>query len=293
VAGLAQEDEYAAYLKAKSAFDSGDYVTAAARFDALLERTPSNPALAVECHKYAGVAFLFIGDEDRSRRNFYNLLSLSPDYALDPLLFPIEVVDFFISVKSSNAERLEELRRAKALEETRRRQAEEAKKQAELAKLAKTFYIQRAEQSRSLLVALMPLGAGQFQNGHKVKGGLFLAAEALLIAAATTSYALHESLRREASSPIAEDSVLHDLENRELASRAVNQACLFTLGGVLIAGVIDALYYYRPNVVTWRQIEEKDIPDGLLHRQGTSISSPKKGPKISLELKGMGLRGRF
>ncbi|MCU0663696.1 MAG: hypothetical protein MUC50_15375 [Myxococcota bacterium] len=289
----AEEDEYSTFLKAKSAFDAGDYVTAAARFDGLLGSALSNPALAVECHKYAGVAFLFIADKERSERHFYDLLSLDPDYELDPLLFPIEVVDAFISVKSKNRERLEEIRRAKVAEEERRNAAQEAQRQSELAKLAQTFYVERAQKSRSLLVAVMPLGAGQFQNGHKTKGALLLSAELLLAAAATTSFALHESLRRKAASPIASGSTLERYEQQEVATRVVNQACLLTLGGVLIAGFIDSLTHFHAETVTWRLIKEEDVPNELRHRRGKNDSAQPNGPTVSLKLSGLGMTGQF
>lgn len=291
--GYSDEDEYAAYLKAKSAFDAGDYVSAAARFEELVEGTARNPALAVECHKHAGVAFLFIGDKERAERHFSDLLSLTPDYELDPLYYPIEVVDFFISVKSNNRDRLEELRRARAADEVRRKAAEEEHRRAELAKLAKTYYVERTHESRSLLVAVMPLGAGQFQNRHKTKGILLLSSELLLAAAATTSFALHESLRQEASAPIANANDFHRFKQQEQVTRAVNQACLITLGGVLIAGFIDALYHFQPQTLTWRQVDEKDVPKELRRRRGESSTRSTKTQSLSLEINGLGLAGRF
>jgi tetratricopeptide (TPR) repeat protein len=257
----ATADEFDQFAIAKNAFEAGEYEVAVTRFEELLIAEPKNPALVLETHKLLGVSYLFVGNRKEAEANFLKLLTLSPEYALDPMELPIDVVDFFTEIKHKNDERLAEIARARAAEEAARRKAEEEARRKELEALARTFYLERSREEKSLLVSLMPLGAGQFQNGEKLKGSLFLGGELLLGATAVTTYFLHEGLRPRSKEPFTSESDREAYERLEAGYRITNHASLVALAVLATVGIIDSLYNFEKETVIWKEVEEGDVPD--------------------------------
>jgi tetratricopeptide (TPR) repeat protein len=165
----AENDDYSHFERAKNAFDAGEYKEAVSRFDALLKKQPKNAALVLECHKFIAVSYLFVGDKVAAEHHLTELLTITPDYDLDPMMFPMEIVDFFQEMKTKNKKQLDALSLARAREEAQRKATEEAQRKAELEKLKRNVYLERTRKKNSRLVAVIPFGAGQFQNGHIVK----------------------------------------------------------------------------------------------------------------------------
>jgi tetratricopeptide (TPR) repeat protein len=262
-AGEARADEFEDFANAKNAYEAGQYQTAVTRFEALRAANPKNKGLAEETNKLLAVSYLFLGNKTEAEKSFIEILTDDPDFALDPLIFPIDVIDFFSEVKARHAERLAALSAARAAEEEARRKAEEERLRIQTEKLKRNVYINREVQRRSVLVALMPFGAGQFQNGHKVKGALFLTGEILLAAGSITTFILHERLRPAASEPIDSSSELSKYEQMEKGYRIANTACATALGVTAIAGIIDSLFYFHKETVTWKRLDEREVPPAL------------------------------
>ncbi len=256
-------DEFDDFTKARNAYEAGEYVAAVERFTALLAGEPRNPAIVLESQKLLGVSYLFVGDQAAAEAALLKLLTLSPEFELDPMLFPIEVIDFFTDVKARNDERLAALARARAAEEEARLKAEEERRLAEIEKLKRNVYLERNLERRSWLVAVLPLGAGQFQNGETVKGALFLGGEVLLGAAAATTFGLHENLRDHATEPFESAEDREAYESMEAGLRIANQVCLGALAAVAIAGIIDSAVRFEKETVTWQPVEEREVPTHL------------------------------
>jgi tetratricopeptide (TPR) repeat protein len=256
-------DEFDDFTKARNAYEGGEYQAAVERFTALLAAEPRNPVIVNESLKLLGVSYLFVGDPAAAEAALLKLLTLSPDFELDPMLFPIEVIDFFTDVKARNDERLAALARARATEEEARRKAEEKHRLAEIEKLKRNVYLERSTEKRSWLVALLPLGAGQFQNGEPVKGALFLGGEVLLGAAAATTFGLHESLRDRAAEPFESAEDRESYERLEQGLRIANQVSLGALAAVAVAGIIDSAVRFERERVTWQPVEEREVPENL------------------------------
>ncbi|MCP4602514.1 MAG: hypothetical protein GY847_18690 [Proteobacteria bacterium] len=288
---LARADEYSQFIRAKNAYDVGEYKEAVSRFHDLLEIGLSSKALALECHKLIAVSYLFVGDQEAAEYHFSELLTISPEYSLDPMMFPIEVIDFFTEVKGKNEDRLKALARVRAQEKKRRKAIEEANKKAEFEKLRRNVYLERTYKENSLLVAMLPFGIGQFQNGHTVKGALFLGGELVLAASTVTTYFLHESLRQEAKEPFKSSYDRDDFDRREVGYRITNQASLVALSVLAVTGIIDSLYNYQSEVVTWKRVQEKDVPANL--RPGKSIPDTSFVPYIGEGIIGIDIIGRF
>jgi tetratricopeptide (TPR) repeat protein len=274
VAARAAADEFQDFANAKNAYEAGEYQTAVSRFEDLKASQPRNKGLVEELHKLLAVSYLFLGDQAKAEESFLELLSADPGFALDKYAFPIDVIDFFAEVKRRHAERLSALAAARAAEEAAREEAEAEKRRLELERLKRNVYLGRETERRSLIVAVLPFGAGQFQNGHNVKGGLLLGGELLLTSAAITTFILHERLRSDAAEPIATPSERERLENLEAGYRISNAACVVALGAVMIAGIVDSLFYFRKEVVTWNTLQERDVPRELRPKPVAAVVAP-------------------
>lgn len=290
-AGQARSDEFDEFIHAKSAFDAGEYGEAVARFDQLLASGLSNPALVIECHKLIGISYLFVKNREKAEYHFAELLTLSPNQVLDPMIFPIEVVDFFLEIKEKNKERLTALQQARIEEGKREKAAEEARRKAEFEKLRRNVYLEKTRRENSLFVALMPLGAGQFQNGDTIKGVIFLGGELLLSAAATTTYILHETLRPQSKEPFSSSKQRDEYTRLEMIYRVANRVSIAGLAVLAAAGIVDSLYDYESEVTEWKPIPEKDVPRDL--RPGASKMHISLAPEINEDMVGMELSGRF
>ena len=284
-------DEYDQFAIAKNAFDAGEYQESVKRFDALLKSGLQNPSLVIESHKLIAISYLFIGNETEAESHFTKLLTLAPDFTLDPLLYPIEVIDFFTKIKQKSKKQLEALAKARAIEEANRKAREAARQKAEAEKLKRNVYIEREVQKKTLLVAMLPFGAAQFQNGDRLKGYLFLSGELLLTAAAVTFYFLHASLRDEGTTPVDPDD-RKMYENRERVYRIGNHVSIGTLAAVGIAGLIDGLLRFQYETVTWKRLNDKDVPDDVKpHRSvGTKL---RVSFQTNHTMLGLSVAGRF
>ncbi len=285
----ARADEFEDFAGAKNAYEAGEYETAVFRFEALMASEPTNKGLIQEIHKLLAVSYLFVGNKDGAEAQFIELLTLDPGFDLDQLEFPIDVVDFFTNVKSRHAERFAALARERAREEEVRRKAEEIRRKAELEKLKRNVYLERTTEKSSLVVAFVPFGAGQFQNGHKIKGALFLSSELLLSVTTITTFILHARLRPRSEEPFSSSKEREDYERLEAGYRISNQVSLGVLGAVAVVGIIDALYYFERETVEWQPVKEKDVPHHL--RPGGPTA--KIVPFVSDTGIGIGAAGSF
>ncbi len=240
--------------RGKNSFDRGEYGRASEILRPLLypEIRLESEGQIVEAYRMLGVAELFQGDNDAAAQEFRKLLQVRPAYRFDPLLDPPQVVDLFNGVlRAHEAEvaTLEAKQREAALARQRDRE------QCEKLRAGPTVVEKRFGRN-SFAVNLVPFGAGQFQNGHRIKGWTFLTVEALLaavsVAAFSTNFALYgtsptrKCLRDTGAAPCPPEDIDHTDENRSrwlLRTQVASGAAFF----VAVAwGISDALYYYRP-----------------------------------------------
>src|SRR5436190_16967835 len=168
-----------AFDRGRTAFGRAEYQRAIEILYPLLypEVLLDSEGEVVQAHRMLGVAYLFENKPDEARREFRKLLELRPDYRFDPLLDPQRVVDFFNGVLKEEETTIAEM-------EARRRQrelGEEQKRRRQAMRLHLPPTILRYER-HSFAVNFIPFGAGQFQNGQRRKGWVFLGAEAALAA---------------------------------------------------------------------------------------------------------------
>jgi tetratricopeptide (TPR) repeat protein len=277
----AKANDFDEFEAARNAYDMQDYAKAAQLFDTLVGGDVprlTNRSLLLESEKYLAASYLFLGKLDLAEQRFDLLLHMDPGYMLDPLGFPEEVQRLFARVKTRlDAERLaaaearqrEEDRASKAQVDRERHERERWQR---LTQLAQTEHVSEV---RSRWVATVPLGVGQFQNGHDGLGLVLAVSETSLLAICITSFVLHENLRGQKPAPSRVDAA----RLAEEAFRYTNQISFGLFAALAVTGIIDAQIRFRGS----RSYERRrPLPASLYG-----------GPELSIGPTSLALRLRF
>jgi hypothetical protein len=244
------------YARGAVAFDRGDYARAIEILRPLLYPEPrlQSEGEIVRAHRMLGVAHLFERQNDQATQEFRKLLQLRPSYRMDPLIDPPLVVDFFNGVLKQQEAELAELGRMREEAEADERRRREAVRNG-------PTLIERRFVRNSLALAFMPFGVGQFQNGQRTKGWVFLGSEAVLagvsIGAFATNFALYgfrpvirceeadPATRGPGCSPGYRPSPDQARSQLLLKVQLVSGALFFAAA---IWGVTDAVLHFQPEV---------------------------------------------
>jgi hypothetical protein len=240
--------------RGKNAYDRGEFRRAVEIVRPLLypEIRLQFESQIVQAHRILGVSYLFEKKQAEATGEFRKLLQLSPDYHFDPLLDPPEVVDYFNTVRKEYSAELAQLEaKHKQAERARQRDKEECEKVR-----AGPAFIEKRVGRNSFVVNFFPFGAGQFQNGQRKKGWAFLTAEALLgavsLGAFATNLAVYGLHPQRACLYDVKDTACpagaidHTNENRSRWLTRVQVASGAMFFGAVAWGILDAIYYYRP-----------------------------------------------
>ncbi|HVV16664.1 MAG TPA: hypothetical protein VHH90_05610 [Polyangia bacterium] len=273
-APAAQPTPREAFERGRTAFGRAEYRRAIEILNPLLypEVVLDSEGEVVQAHRMLGVAYLYANRLADARREFHKLLELRPDYRFDPLLDPQPVVDAFNSVvkeEESEIAAIETRRRLRDQELAARRQRE--------ARLHPSPSAVVVYERHSYLLNFVPFGAGQFQNGQRRKGWLFLGIEgglaAVSLGAFLTNFALYGvDPRRHCLTPQTTDAtglpvpcpnIDHSQEHTSrdlLAVQLVSGGLFFAAA---IWGVVDALRHYQRDVLLPAAPPAGDLRVGL------------------------------
>jgi hypothetical protein len=160
-------------------YADGEYKLAAAALESALAR-PLAPAERRRGRSFLVAGHFLLGDRARASDEARLLLQDDPAFRLDPNLFPPDVVAFF-----------ENARRAMPPPPPSRASVAPAAAKAEPPRPI------LLPQRRPFVLALVPLGVGQFANGEPELGAGFLIAEGVLFAVSGIALASFESMKIE------------------------------------------------------------------------------------------------
>ncbi|MBW2260526.1 MAG: hypothetical protein JRG91_01025 [Deltaproteobacteria bacterium] len=260
------QDDLAEFQLAMNAYDTGEFETAEQRFTALLERDPplDNKALVFEVHKYLGATLMFLGKNPEAEARFEALLREDPDYELDPVLFPTDILDTFYKVKLRIADELAAIQAEKEKEAAKAKAEKAAKKKMLIESIKEAsmpVYLGREQRTRNPLFALVPFGVGQFQNGHMLKGFLFLGGELALLGANITLWGLSEYYGNQATRVHAarQETYKGYFDMLKDATNVMGAVVI----AAMVAGVIDAVIYYvklGEGQTAWKTVDTEDVP---------------------------------
>lgn len=265
----------------------------------------SDPAIVERGRLYYATCSLLEGDEARARKELRAALQENPLMpSPDSLTFPPPVVSLFLEVRDevqqliADREREQVLRLRRENEKARRRAELRMERERQLEELAGKETI-IAKNSR--ILAALPYGVGQFQNGDRNLGGFFLVTEGLLtVSAATSGLILEGMTARKNRSERRPDKTRYD--NQTEAAYLVMKWSTWSLLGVYALGVLEAQLRFKPE----RRLADRPRPlppdldeeDGAQASEDTTSDSaggPLVRPSMGVLPGGgfVGVTGRF
>ena len=253
----AQADAQADFEKARAAYRAHAYEDAEARFSALLDpRAPEKlePAVASQARMYLGATHIAEKRIQDAERVFEKLLVEDPRYDPDPLTFPTDVLNDFIDVRARIRQRLNDAAALAARLEAEKRAREELEKKHQAERLHILEQMAAEEKitvRHSRLVASVPFGAGQFQNGQNTLGWIFLGVEsALVIGSGIAFIPYNDAINRRNEEHNAGDPDHKEnlYSNRAQTAQAVNLGIVGGLVLVMAGGVLQAHLAFVPEV---------------------------------------------
>jgi tetratricopeptide (TPR) repeat protein len=251
--------------KARAAYLARNYAEAEERLRTLVDPKTGLKELGLlsQARMYFGAVLLAQGKRELAGEVFEKLILEDPSFEPDPLGFPGDVVNTFFDVRgqlqekirqaAQNAARLEQERRARAEDERRRQEAW-------LAQVKQMAQEEKITVRHHRLVAFLPFGAGQLQNGDTVLGWTFLVSEAALVAGTGITLPLYAYARSRAD----EEASSGDLDRKAQVYKTradniltVNWSLAGAFAAIAITGVVQANLAYVPEAV---ETKKRDLP---------------------------------
>ena len=261
----ARADEVSDFEKGRAAYAAKNYDDADRRFHAMLDAETGSlhdPSLISEARMYLG-AVLFAKQMTKEAGGVFEKLLLDkPEYEPDPLRFPQDVINFFIDTRQRIIEKINSVKAQKARLDKERRDAEIAAKQRQEARLVRLEQMAAEEitvERHSRLFALLPFGAGQFQNGDKVLGWTFLAVESSLFVAGSVTFPIYRVQYTNASQAFLRGDTAEAQQwlDRASATRVANLVLFGAFAATAVVGVLQAELAFVPENV---EIKRRPLP---------------------------------
>lgn len=224
-----------ALKRANRAYTFGDYEGAVQVLTPVVEPEMEIRGLSeqVRAFELLGLSHWYLGQNDASKRYFRRMILVNPDKELDPRLVPPPIIEFYEDLRQDLAE---DIKRSEA--ELRKRIEEEERQRRERNALIKEV----TYKENSLVVALLPFGVGQFQNGDETLGWIFLTAEVAAITLSVSFLYAAESLRQPNGFFRPEEADL--ARNLQTAQIISGGAAI----GLMVAGIVHSVSRYRERV---------------------------------------------
>jgi hypothetical protein len=268
--------------KAYNAYAAHQYDQAESRLRDLLDPdhgTLKDPDSVADARMYLGATLVAEKKTDEAAIVFEALLTDKPEYQPDRLRVALEAVDAFTDARVRNREKIAKIqadRVRKAQEDKARADADREKAAVRLAMLERLAGTEVVTTQNSRLIALIPFGAGQFQNGQTALAWTFLLGEGLLAVGSGVGAAVWAYNLGQLDANITNHSVAEQYDQRAQTAAVVGDFLAGGFAAVALVGVIHAELTFVPDVTTTRK---RDLPPLSL--------TPIVGPG------GIGLRGSF
>ena len=269
MAAPARADDLQILQAARTAFEQQEYAASVRGLERLVggDEPRVSGSMRLESRQYLAAAYLYVDRPRDARQQFLLLLRENPDYELDPLQFSQDVLRVFRAVRER------ELRRRAERQERERAAAALLRDAAMIERLRALAAVNEHENSR--LVATLPFGVGQFQNGHEGLGWVLAISSGLLAATSITTFLIHQSL----ANPDPRTVPRVEWERAELGLALANQIATGLLGLVAVAGIVDAHLRF--------------VPVRRMERDLSELSAEEPSVELSLSPTGLGLSVTF
>ena len=271
----------------RTAYDRGDYGRAIDTINPLLYPSIElgTEDEVVSAHKLLALSYFFVNKQKEAENEVTSLLALRPNYQLDPIVDPPVAVRFFDDVRKRQSERLNALKK-RELEESGRAHKEEERRLAEARAKAERIYVDRVVEKHSRLIALLPFGAGQAQNGQTGKAIAFGVSEGVFMLASVVSYFTLQ-YRYPINPATGHQQFPASDYNAATALLSVQLAAGAAFWATLAWGIIDAQVLFKREVVV--ETHERTTPPPPLPSKKSKRSSWMLVPAPG----GVGIVGSF
>lgn len=189
----------------------------------------------ITAYELLGACYFFIEDNQKSKDSFINLLGINPEYKIDPLLYPPNLLAFFDKVFKEFDEKNKLI---KIIEnKDKKNDVQIIKEEIVLKELEeKHIYIEKT----NYISMFIPFGYAQYRNGDMSKCYMFLTTESVLLITNIASYWMVESFK--------DENGYFTGENKTNAKvyQTIQTFSLIGLIGFFIYGMIDGMIYYNP-----------------------------------------------
>jgi tetratricopeptide (TPR) repeat protein len=260
-AASARADDGAELERAKASYDAGRYAEGVERFREILDPSSANAVhepLAVErARAYLAACLIAVGRNDEADAEIEKVIRNNPVYSPDAVAFPGKVVDRFIEIKSRLKGEIEAAFRARTAAEQAAKVRAERQQREYLDSLQRLASQETLIVRHSRLIAMIPFGVGQFQNGQDGLGYVFLVAESALAVTSIVSSVVYSQL---ISDYIDENPAKVDYakSNSQLdTAYNVNIYSTAGLAAVALAGIIHAQATFVPET---QEIRMRPLP---------------------------------
>lgn len=271
----------------RTAYDRGDYGRAIDTINPLLYPSIElgTEDEVVSAHKLLALSYFFVNKTKDAENEVTSLLALRPNYQLDPIVDPPVAVRFFEDVRRRQSERINALKK-RELEENERAHKEEERRLAEARAKAERIYVDRVVEKHSRIIALLPFGGGQAQNGQTGKAIAFGVSEGVL---AITSVAAYFTLqyRYPVNPSTGHQQFPASDQNTATALITLQLAAGAAFWATVAWGILDAQLLFKREVVVDTR-ERSNVPDAT-KRKPTKHSSLSIIPTLG----GVGIVGSF
>jgi hypothetical protein len=249
--------------KAHNAYVAHKYADAEARLRTLLDEKKkrlTDPDSVADARMYLGAVLMAEGKKDEAGLVFEQLVLDKPDYEPDPLRVTLDAIDAYIDARTRLRDQLaalkaEEVR--KVQERRRQEEADRAKAAAHLALLEQLASTETITVRHSRWLALLPFGAGQFQNGQETLGWVFLSGEALLglTSIGGVAIALSEQVQANGAYQRRDLQEALSFERRAQYAAYVADWCAAGFFAAAVGGIVHAQLTFVPERIETRKRE--------------------------------------
>ena len=240
--------------KARAAYLARNYAEAEERLRSLVDPKTGLKELSLlsQARMYLAAVLVAQGKREAAADVFEKLILEDPAFEPDPLSFPGEVINTFFDVRGQLQEKIrqEAQEKARSEAEKRARAAEERRRQeAWLVRIKQMATEEKITVHNSRLVALLPFGAGQFQNRDPVLGWTFLVSESLLVLGTMVTVPLFiYASGRATSQGFDFDNRAAIYQSRADTIQTVNLSMVGALAAVAVTGIVQANLAYVPEI---------------------------------------------
>jgi hypothetical protein len=245
-----------------SLYEAGKYGECAESFHRLLSadspRPLHDPDVVESARIYHAACLIGMGQNQQADEPLRAAIRVNPQMKPpDSLVFPPQVIDRFLRVRETMFDvirKAEDERVRQAQEQARQQEQRARKERLRVASLERLAQQETLITPKSRWLALVPFGVGQFQNGEKSLGYVFLTSELLLAASTFTTLGVESHLIL-ATSQTKEAAASNVSRLRDWRSALVFSSYAWV--GVSVVGILEAQLMFTPEQ---RQIRKRPLP---------------------------------